>query len=188
MSNCKTSQYYNNALVIGYGSIGARHARILRDMGCDVSIVTRQNVSEFPSFHSVPRAFAEKSYSYVVIATPTSSHEEILNICLGLDYKGLILVEKPLCINSETFSLPHNNNIYVGYNLRFHPIIQELKRVLANKDVSSMHVYMGQHLPDWRPGRDYTKSYSASKEHGGGVIRDLSHELDYVMWLVGSSK
>ncbi|MFA5462068.1 MAG: Gfo/Idh/MocA family oxidoreductase, partial [Sulfurimonas sp.] len=33
---------------------------------------------------------------------------------------------------------------------------------------------------------DYKKSYSAKKKGGGGVLLDLSHEIDYVQWLCGN--
>ena len=33
---------------------------------------------------------------------------------------------------------------------------------------------------------NYLKSYSASKSKGGGVLLDLSHEIDYINWLFGS--
>jgi predicted dehydrogenase len=46
-------------------------------------------------------------------------------------------------------------------------------------------MYVGQYLPSWRPEVDYRVSYSAKKEEGGGVLRDLSHELDLLNFLFG---
>ena len=39
-------------------------------------------------------------------------------------------------------------------------------------------------FPDWRPNRDYRRSYS-SRAEDGGVLRDLIHEIDYAVWLFG---
>jgi predicted dehydrogenase len=36
--------------------------------------------------------------------------------------------------------------------------------------------------------RDYRKSYSAQRAAGGGVVRDFSHELDYLLWIFGSAE
>ena len=38
-------------------------------------------------------------------------------------------------------------------------------------------------LPHWRQNIDYKKSYSAFKAKGGGTILDLSHEIDYILWI-----
>jgi len=46
----------------------------------------------------------------------------------------------------------------------------------------------GQYLPKWRPGTDYRKNVSARKELGGGVILEMSHEIDYVRWFCGEVK
>ena len=49
----------------------------------------------------------------------------------------------------------------------------------------SVSVEVGQYLPDWRPSSDYRKNVSAQRELGGGVLLELSHELDYLGWLLG---
>jgi len=44
---------------------------------------------------------------------------------------------------------------------------------------------VAQYLPDWRPWQDYRLSYTARRELGGGIILDASHEIDYMLWLLG---
>ena len=96
----------------------------------------------------------------------------------------VFLVEKP--IFHSVFDLKiASNEVYVGYNLRFHPMLNKIKTVCEGKDIWTMNVFCGSFLPDWRPDRDYRESYSAKKESGGGVLLDLSHELDYIQWLAG---
>ena len=102
-------------------------------------------------------------------------------------YTGKVLVEKPLStVYKSQINLNFNtNNIFIGYNLRFHPCIEKLKKILDNEKVLSASVYTGQYLPDWRPLRDYKKTYSSKKKYGGGVLLELSHELDYLTFLFG---
>jgi hypothetical protein len=51
--------------------------------------------------------------------------------------------------------------------------------------ILSLRVDVGQYLPDWRPQADYRRQVSANRALGGGVLLELSHELDYVNWLFG---
>ena len=43
------------------------------------------------------------------------------------------------------------------------------------------------YLPNWRQNIDYQSSSSALKSLGGGVLRDLSHEIDLLNFLFGAS-
>ena len=51
--------------------------------------------------------------------------------------------------------------------------------------VRNVIIEAGNDLRRWRPDTDYKSSVSASARLGGGVLRELSHELDYLMWIFG---
>ncbi len=172
-------------LIVGYGSIGSRHARLLSEMNFEVGIVSGREIDQLPNYKSISDAVADFSPEYVVIANETEKHYGSLAALTACNYKGLVLVEKPLFDGSQ--SLPANNfqGLFVGFNLRFHPLIHKLRTIIASEKVISAHTYVGQYLPNWRPNADYRQTYSASKRLGGGVLRDLSHELDYMNWLLG---
>ncbi|HXY99720.1 MAG TPA: Gfo/Idh/MocA family oxidoreductase [Stellaceae bacterium] len=173
------------ALVVGLGSIGRRHARLLGELGLEVAAVSRRADAAPRCYASLGEALARETPGYVVVANETSAHRASLAALAEAGFSGTVLVEKPLF--AEPAPLPENRfaGLYVGYNLRFHPLLAELKRLLAVEPALSAQIYVGQYLPDWRPGRDYRATASATRAAGGGVLRDLSHELDYMRWLFG---
>ena len=174
-----------NALVIGFGSAGARHARNLGALGCKTAVVSRRKI-DFPSrYEELPYALEDHRPDYVVIANSTDEHLSTIEELAALGYSGTVLVEKPLFSRSVDFPANRFRNVFVGYNLRFHPVLRRLRSLLKDQTVISAQAYVGQYLPSWRPERDYRKSYSANRSGGGGVLRDLSHELDYLTWLLG---
>jgi predicted dehydrogenase len=174
----------NDALIIGQGSIGRRHARILQSMGQRVFLVsTRQDVGG--AFATLSEALNAREYNYAVIANDTARHLPALEELSAHGFAGTVLVEKPLF--GEMMRVPVNRFLRagVGYNLRFHPVLTRLKTLLGGRKVLTANIYVGQYLPDWRPGTNHLESSSALKVRGGGVLRDLSHELDYALWLFG---
>lgn len=176
------------ALVIGYGSIGARHARLLAELGHTVAVVSRRSL-DLPRCHAdLAEALAVERPDYVVVANATAGHEGTLRRLAELGYDGRVLVEKPLFAHSHAVPAHRFSGAWVGYNLRFHPVIQALRPLLAGETVIAAQFAVGQHLSQWRPGRDYTTTYSASAAAGGGVLRDLSHELDLAAWLLGTPR
>jgi predicted dehydrogenase len=136
----------------------------------------------------IKEALRNNDFDYVIISNETYNHYNSFKELNELGYSGNLLIEKP--VFSEPCSLPKSDyeNVFVAYNLRFHPVIQKLREFMHGKDTYSMQVYVGQYLPQWRQYTDYKGSYSASRMQGGGVLRDLSHELDYVNWIAGGWK
>ena len=173
-----------NVVVVGAGSIGSRHQRILKQLGHQVFVVSANSPNA--EFKSLSDALERQSFDYVVIASQTSQHFHDFSTLIRNKFKGRVLIEKPV------FEKPHRlkSNLFsftaVGYNLRFHPAIIWLKDTLPKLgQLSSANFYVGQYLPSWRPDTDYRRSSSAHDSSGGGVLRDLSHELDLAQHLFG---
>ena len=171
------------ALIISMGSIGRRHYEVLNQIGIKADSVSSQNLENIKIYKDLNQVDLN-SYDYFIIASATHLHYEHLSYIDSKVCGKIILCEKPLFDKFQNFS--PNNQILIGYNLRFHPLILKLKDMLKNQNILSIEARCGQYLPTWRK-MDYTKSYSADKERGGGVLLDLSHEIDYISFLSGTS-
>lgn len=175
-------------VVIGYGSIGKRHVRVLNELGHKVALVSQQKVEYDPTHKSLRQAVKTELPQYVVIANETYKHYDSICELHKIGYKGILLVEKPIIYPLRIIPINSFKYGYVGYNLRFHPILQRLKEILENERVIYTQVYVGQYLPNWRPESDYRRTYSCKRNQGGGVLLDLSHEFDYLLWFFGGWK
>ena len=173
------------ALVIGYGSIGQRHARLLQDLGLETAVVSRRAVDAGNLYTAIPEAVADWAPEYAVIASRTHEHRDDFKALAESSFKGTVLMEKPLFDRGCEVPGHDFKNVFVAYNLRFHPVVARFRDLLSETKPYAVHAYVGQYLPDWRPDADYRKGYSAIKAQGGGVLRDLSHELDALNWMLG---
>lgn len=78
--------------------------------------------------------------------------------------------------------------VLVGYHLRFHPTLRDVRDWVASDGlgrVVSVHAHWGEYLPGWHPDEDYRLGYSARRDLGGGALLTLSHPFDYLRWIVG---
>ena len=175
-------------LISGYGSIGRRHANILSRLvkKKNITILTNQKLSNFRTINSL-KLLNKVNPHYIVICNPTSDHINKIKFIEENCKNKLVLVEKPLFSKPDKINIK-KNKYYVGYNLRFNSIINFLKKKIKSKKIWNVNVFCGSYLPYWRNNIDYRKSSSAKKHFGGGVLLDLSHELDYIQWLFGKIK
>lgn len=182
-------------LVVGLGSIGTRHARLLRSHFPDVSVValrsgtrSRGNSLGVPEVHSWEEVEAG-SFTAAVIANPTSMHIDTAMRCAQ---RGLhIFLEKPIDCRlgglDDLLDVVEQRALttYVAYPLRHHAVVRTLKSRLRDRAVLSACLVSASYLPDWRPGRDHLKGHSAQTAMGGGVLLEMSHELDLAHHLFG---
>lgn len=173
------------AMVIGYGSIGRRHADVLTKLGHDVAVVSRRRIDHTPCFDSIESAVRNFDPDYAVIASKTNEHRDDIKSLSQTGFRGRLLIEKPV-YDSGVDNPPEGfEAIKVAFNLRFHPALLRFRDVVSARHVYAVSVYCGSYLPSWRHDSDYRQLYSAKRGEGGGVLRDLSHELDYMLWLFG---
>ena len=130
---------------------------------------------------------AERQYDVVFVTNPTSMHYETLEkFCKNTKS---FFIEKPVFDSTSAdeaiFEKLKGIKSYVACPLRYNAVLQYVKNNVNLDQVYSARAISSSYLPDWRPGQDYRKTYSAHKDLGGGVSIDLIHEWDYLTWLFG---
>ena len=167
-------------LIIGYGSAGRRHAKILNKYfkNFKVFIFTKQKIKTIRTIKKLNDAI-KINPDYFIIASETSKHFNQLKFLEKNFTKKKILVEKPL-FHEFKYIKSNKNDVYVNYNLRFHPYVQFMKKIINMEKVYDIKLITNSYLPDWRKKHDFKKNYAVFKSKGGGIILDLSHELDFI--------
>lgn len=175
-------------LIIGYGSIGRKYYNLLNKekKKYNVNVLSEHLVNK-KNFINSRNQISSLNPDLIIICSRTSDHYKDLNLVNKNFKKIKILVEKP--IFSKVEKVPKSSNkIYVGYNLRFHPLLIKLITLVKNKKIYSIDINCSSYLPSWRKNIDYSLSSSATDIRGGGVLKDLSHELDYLLLLLTKLK
>ncbi len=175
----------NKTLIIGFGSIGRKHAEILSNLlgRASVYVLTQQDEVEFNSIDSFDKINSIDP-DYIVVASATSLHKDHVQKLERICKEKVILIEKPLFDEKREENLTQNHYL-VAYNLRFHPLINLLKDKIDQEKIISAKAVCHSFLPDWRKNIKYQESASASISKGGGVLLDLSHEIDYMQYILG---
>lgn len=187
-------------LIVSLGSIGRRHLRNLRTLRPEAQIgvlrLTSSGAGEGLQagvdiqFDSINEAVAFGPDA-AIIASPASTH---LSVAMPLVQAGIpLLIEKPLATNcaglGELLTAAAGIPLMTAYNLRFLPSLVETRHLVQSGTIGQVlgvRAEVGQYLPDWRPAARYQESVSARQELGGGALLELSHEIDYVCWILGA--
>lgn len=186
-------------LIVGLGSIGKRHASLLRQIAPDVVLIALRHRCPGDDMsididHTVTsiESAIELHPQAAIIANPATFH---LELALQLAAAGIhLMVEKPIASSpdgvADLIQLCKDRNLVLmtGYNLRFLPSLQKFREYITNGKIGrvlSVRAETGQWLPSWRPDSDYRQTVSAQSALGGGVLLELSHEIDYLRWVFG---
>jgi predicted dehydrogenase len=193
--------------LIGAGMIGQGHAYALRLLAEDGE-VRPVAVTDFSSdavdaarkicpFERVaPDARAvidDPDVDAVVIVTPTTTHRDLVQAVV--DARKPLLCEKPLATNFDIVRemcatvAASGLTAQVGFHSRFHPLINELVRLVITNELGAPMGYTlrdDQYWPtgDVVPGHSSWRSQRAHA--GGGALLEHSiHSADILSWLFG---
>ncbi|HST88548.1 MAG TPA: Gfo/Idh/MocA family oxidoreductase [Ktedonobacterales bacterium] len=178
--------------VVGAGSMGMNHLRVLKDLGEEqvrlVGVAEPQpaarsrasNRFQVQGFSDYREMIAEATPDVVAIVVPTDLHFEVASH--ALDAGVNVLVEKPITATvaqaEQLIALARERGAHlaVGHVERFNPAVLELKRQLDSGNVGRIFYLHARRLGPFPPRiRDV------------GVILDLAtHDLDVMRYLAGS--
>tara|TARA_B100001093_G_scaffold512132_1_gene581420 strand:+ start:230 stop:1255 length:1026 start_codon:yes stop_codon:yes gene_type:complete len=198
MNNLKNHKI-QTLLVVGLGSIGLKHIKTVKAIRDEIKVIA---LTSRPSDHKENHLISnivdnlDDALKLVpdaaIISNPASKHIEF---AVPLAKKSIpLLIEKPIsdslakvdqlikAINST------NNFVLVGYNLRFLKSLKFFRDLVQGNEIGkilSVRASVGQDLKTWRKDRDYREGVSSKRSLGGGVLLELSHEIDYLSWIFG---
>lgn len=182
--------------VMGSGSAGSRHLRVLKSITGVTPISVPQRTSRIAELEASGYATAidlagakTAGATAAIVATNTGRHLEdaVSAFQNNLD----LLLEKPMTVDAAQahklceLAGESGRKLYVGCDLRFSKSLNKFRDQLALLGkIHSVRIEAMSYLPDWRPNRPYQETYSAHADEGG-VLRDLIHEIDYAGWIFG---
>ena len=186
--------------IVGSGNIALRHYENIKHLDKNSKIVICKR-SQLKAYNDnignnikmtkfIDNIKPRTSKSIAIICSPAVKH---IKDAIVLANKGFhILIEKPLSHNSKNIKkliniMDDKNTVsLVGYNMRFTDRFNFLLKFLKKKnfnDIKKINVYAYTDFRTWRMNKDYKDTVSFKKSLGGGVINELSHEIDYIVFL-----
>jgi predicted dehydrogenase len=175
------------AAVVGLGSMGRRYADILLEHPdepdialCDTFVEPDiKQLKNFPHrevsfFQEYDRLLKNFMPDVIFIATPARFHFKMAMQARASDKRCAILIQKPLSNTDLTdeqvrWCVEESGLISVGYNWRFHTLVQHLHGVKNN--IEDITFFVASDMRNW-PGKDYADP-----------LREFSHDIDLVSYL-----
>ena len=191
-----------NFAIIGFGSAGAKHLKTLIDnnINCNIYVISSRKHkanSENVFYLNDIKEIKSININLVFICSSPSNHFKDLLICQKFFGKNVYyLIEKPITNNFATLiknikniKIKHSN-IFVGYQIQYSGGYNKIKKMIKNlysKNILHIESVCESYLPHWRTNRPFKYGNSLNYENGG-VLLELSHEINYLISLFGVPK
>jgi predicted dehydrogenase len=179
-------------LLAGCGSIGKRHARVLRELGiqhltaCDPDGSKLEELRAQQPGIEICESFSaglKRRPDAAFILTPPKLHVPMA--IQALEAGCHVFSEKPISDSLDKIDVlsalaaETGRKVMVGLCFRFHEGLRKAKELVCKGTIGrlvSIRSLIGEHLPDVRP--DYKTLFSA--QYSGAF--DLMHDIDLALW------
>jgi predicted dehydrogenase len=131
-----------NYCVVGAGSMGRNHIRVLQELGMNIIAVVEPAPTSFlqEKFAGLVvdniKNLEGRGVDAAIVSTPSTYHQQTVEDLSLLGIKHL-LVEKPALINSDYY-LKVGMNILIGYIELFNPVVETIDGLLKSKAVGDV--------------------------------------------------
>jgi len=185
--------------IIGLGKMGLSHYAILNahpevDLvaACDSSGMVLSALDRFgkvKTFKDYQDMINECDLNCVIIATPTSSHAEMIRYAMEHDIH--VFVEKPFCLTPEKghemVRLAEQKHLVnqVGYHNRFIACFEKTRQLIQDSVIGEVYHFTAESYGQviLRP-KGFT--WRMKRSEGGGCLYDYaSHVIDLVNFIIG---
>ena len=206
-----------NILIVGLGSIGQRHLRVLKNIykkkvsfytlnSTNTNRVIKDNFESFKvrslcKYYSIKKIKISEVKKYNIIAAYICSPPNLhLKTALSLVSQNCnLLIEKPLSTDKELkeikklleISYRKKLVIRVGYQLRFHPGVKIVKSIIENKECGNVvngYFHFGEYIGAVKKYENFLDSIYVKQNKGGGALLAFSHHLDLAFHFFGKLK
>lgn len=183
-------------LIIGFGTIGRVHFKIINLLlpNSKIKILKKSGDKLKKNYYTKHYIHSNKIEEFkpdlAIIANPSSKHLKYAIKMAKLDCD--LFIEKPISNNlnltKQFLQIIKKKKLIVtiGYNLRYLESLRIFKKKIHSNILGKILFVkseVGQNLETWRKNLDYRLSVSSQKKTGGGVLLELSHEIDYLIWI-----
>jgi len=186
------------AVVVGYGSIGKKHALNLQALGLQVMAIADTNEyleddglnTYAPHYTNVQKCLEKEARGrLVVIASPNAYHAEQA-ITAMYNEAGAVFIEKPMAVNvpdaedidtlSKDFGIP----VCVGFNWRYHAGFQKLLTLISTRP-GALYINSVENVMEWPAVQKDPHNSHVWNETGSILFSSMPHAIDLARYVNG---
>lgn len=182
--------------LVGAGSIGRRHLRILLERNDTALCVAEPNAAcvqavkeafpAVPVYSSMDEAIAAEHCDAVIIATPHTTHTQLALQALAMGVH--VFCEKPMsdslqeCVQLLHAAQKSDKVFSVGFMFRFDPFIQKVKQIIDSGKIGSIIHYSSRFATYNTLLCSVTKHQQSTPY---ALVMDCIHDSDLLYYLTG---